>query len=349
MFFIVGRERSGTTLLRFLFDAHPQVNIPIEFHFIWLLFHKYHRKKVWSEKALLQFFEDLCMLPRFGFMSIDAAKLRNDLLKCEGNNSFGCLCKVVLSNYISVYEKEEITLFGDKSPFYALQCKQLLTIFPEAKFIHITRDHRDNMLSMKRVKFEASLLTSLVYRWKYYNDEVLQISKQFPERFVSVRYEDLVDAPSEMTARLCSFLGIRYEPSVLEFNLRAEQFMKRYPVYEFNRIHGSLFKPISTGGIGGWKNKMSANEVKRADAVAGKTAETLGYELQFPKPGLFTKLRVLPGKIYGRLYYVYSDIAERLPLKVKIYGVYMPLARIFKRGWYTMYKKKKMEEARNGR
>lgn len=39
--FIVGRPRSGTTLLRTLYDAHPNVNIPPECQFVVNLYGKY--------------------------------------------------------------------------------------------------------------------------------------------------------------------------------------------------------------------------------------------------------------------------------------------------------------------
>ncbi|NQU34666.1 MAG: sulfotransferase [Bacteroidetes bacterium] len=40
-FFVVGRPRSGTTLLRTLFDAHPNVSFPPECQFIINLYPKY--------------------------------------------------------------------------------------------------------------------------------------------------------------------------------------------------------------------------------------------------------------------------------------------------------------------
>ena len=58
-FFIVGRPRSGTTLLRTLFDAHPNVTIPPECQFIVNLYPKYGKTSNWTESLLLSFHEDL--------------------------------------------------------------------------------------------------------------------------------------------------------------------------------------------------------------------------------------------------------------------------------------------------
>ncbi len=55
IFFVVGRPRSGTTLLRTLFDAHPNVLVPPECQFIINLYPKYGKVTNWSKKNLESF------------------------------------------------------------------------------------------------------------------------------------------------------------------------------------------------------------------------------------------------------------------------------------------------------
>ena len=59
MFFIIGRPRSGTTLLRILFEAHPHVIIPPESPFIISLYKKYGKVTSWDEKLIKEFCDDL--------------------------------------------------------------------------------------------------------------------------------------------------------------------------------------------------------------------------------------------------------------------------------------------------
>ena len=56
--FIVGRPRSGTTLLMSLFDAHPNVIIPPECAMILNLFPKYRKLRNWDKKHLLSFYNE---------------------------------------------------------------------------------------------------------------------------------------------------------------------------------------------------------------------------------------------------------------------------------------------------
>jgi hypothetical protein len=51
-FFILGRPRSGTTLIRTLFDAHPNVKIPPEFPFIPLLARRFRNVKEWDARFI---------------------------------------------------------------------------------------------------------------------------------------------------------------------------------------------------------------------------------------------------------------------------------------------------------
>ncbi|PIY34553.1 MAG: hypothetical protein COZ08_01280, partial [Bacteroidetes bacterium CG_4_10_14_3_um_filter_42_6] len=65
--------------------------------------------------------------------------LRHNLLELEGENLYGNICKAVYAVYPSLYPKENILLFGDKNPGYTIYTNRLLKIFPNSKFIHITR------------------------------------------------------------------------------------------------------------------------------------------------------------------------------------------------------------------
>ena len=52
-FFIIGRPRTGTTLLRSLFDAHPNVQIPWECQFVLNLYPKYGTLELWNSGTIL--------------------------------------------------------------------------------------------------------------------------------------------------------------------------------------------------------------------------------------------------------------------------------------------------------
>jgi len=337
VFFIIGRERSGTTLLRTLFDAHRNVNIQIEFHFILLFYFKYGKVVNWQRSRLREFYNNLRRLPQFNLITIDEKKLKEDIMRCEGSCTFGELCRVVLYNYVSFFPKEEIILLGDKCPYYSLYCEMLLEVFPEAKFIHLVRDPRDNILSMLKVHFESRFFSSLAYRWKYYNKKIEESKSKHPGSFFTIKYEDLVNAPEAHLQEICGFLEVPYDVEMPEFYNKKDELMKVYPAEVFTKIHKSLFRKINGQHVSEWKKKITKAQLKKADLIAGKFAERYGYEQKYKKRNLLLLLRTLPGRIYGRLYYTYSWLIDIMPFNVKLKIIFLS-GRIFKSGW-TRFKK----------
>ena len=131
LFFIMGRPRSGTTLLRLLFESHPHVIIPPESPVILGLYRKYRKKKNWSEHDILGFINDLYSQRYFDVWLWNREELSRKLMECIGNYTFDDLVRKLYMNYPTVFHKEEIKLIGDKNPGYALYIKKLHNLYPQ--------------------------------------------------------------------------------------------------------------------------------------------------------------------------------------------------------------------------
>lgn len=331
LFFILGRPRSGTTLLRTLFDAHPNVATPVECAFIINMRQKYEKVHHWSSEQLLEFYEDVQKHIKFDTWNIDLDKLKANLLACEGENTFQTVCKVVYYTYESLFPKEEIQWIGDKNPVYATYTKELLKLFPDAKFIHLTRDHRDNIVSLKNVDFEGPFAALLAYRWRHSARGLHYIKKKHSGRFYTIRYEDLVTEPVKYYQELCNFLGIAYHDEVFEFYKMQGEAMKKFDHTRIMKYHKSLFSPINNKKVGVWKKELSDLDVRIADFVCGRWVEVQGYERKYHWPGLKALLISIPWVVYGwSLYFVRAAI-DRLPfdLKIRIKNRGPVLARTF--------------------
>ncbi len=316
-FFILGRPRTGTTLLRSLFDAHPNVQIPWECQFILNLYPKYGKLEHWNTGTLEQFYADLLDQWQFNAWNIDHDKLKADLLACEGEISYARICQVVYLNNISLYPKECISLIGDKNPGYSIYSHRLKEIFPDAKFIYILRDYRDNYHSVTGIDFELHIVSLVVYKWKHFYREALEASKIFPGSFYFIHYEDLVSEPVMHLKKLCAFLDLPYDPGVFEFYKVKEKAREKYPVDIINNHHKSLFNPVNTSRIGLWEKSMSSVQVRVADLVAGKYAEKAGYVRKYRgfNPGIW--LLALPGASYARFLYFMTAIIDRTPYRFR--------------------------------
>lgn len=317
VFFIIGRPRTGTTLLRSLFDAHPDVQIPWECQFVLNLFPKYGNTIHWSKEALQKFYKDLVDQWQFSAWNVDHEKLQADLLALEGKASYVDVCQVVYLNFISFYQKNEIRLIGDKNHGYTIYTDRLKKLYPDAKFIYILRDYRDNYHSVTKVDFEMPVVSLVVYKWKYFYKKALEAAKRHPESFYFIRYEDLATDPHLHFRKICEFLNIEYNEDVFEFYRMKEKAREVYPDDILQKHHKSLFNPINTSRLGLWKKALTSRQIQIADQVAGKYAEKAGYERMYKDFNLWIALLALPGVMYARFLYFMTAIIDIFPYKLR--------------------------------
>jgi hypothetical protein len=317
-FFILGRPRSGTTLLRTLFDAHPNVTIPVECSFLINMSQKYKNVKNWTSDLLMEFFEDAQKHIKFKSWDLDLDKVKADLLECEGKNTFQNVCKVIYFNFNSLFPKEDIRWIGDKNPVYAKYAPELLKLFPEVKFIHLIRDPRDNIISLKAMDFEMPSVALIAYRWEYSARKLYYFKKKHPGNFYTIRYEDLVSDPTRYYREMCDYLSIPYYESVFDFYKKQDEALKKFDSNIVLKYHKSLLSPINTSKVDRWKTELSEREIRIAESVAGRWTEVYGYERRYRKPGLNARLYSIPWLIYGRVLYASFIIVDLLPFSMKI-------------------------------
>lgn len=330
VFFIMGRPRSGTTLLSTLFDAHPRVKIPPEFPILLPLYQQFRKVKHWDEKTILRFvdfiFQHNVFIHRtLENLKIDREAFTNDLMKLIGKGTLQDFLIRVNYNGYSIFPKGDILCVGDKNPVYSIYMKRFMKIFPQAKFICIIRDYRDNYVSMKKLadlKLEAPVLSLQVYRWRYVAGLFLRCRKKDPARVTLIRYEDLVTRQHEILPELCKFVGIPYDPGVFDFYKKQEETQRAYNNPLIERFHGSLMKPVNTGRMEQYRKEMDREEIATADAIAGKYGRQFGYASQGRKRDRLRMVRALPMMAYGwlifRLYVAGSFLPARLSLWLSV-------------------------------
>ena len=298
IYHIIGSWRSGTTLLRSIMDAHPNIISGQESSFVMGLYNKYHDRKNWDKVKIMEFYEDIWKEKKVGIIwQIDKEKVKNDLLELLGKNepiSFSKLCKTVYLNYKSVNEKGDIGVIIDKNPIYTLFYKELMEIYPETGFIIMIRDYRDIIVSAKRNNIHSLPWTGIYAQWlNLMYCAILKLVRDFPEKTLVVVYENMVNNPTEEIKRICDFIKIDYDPEMLQFNKNFEKnkeeyirrVQKRYKDYKegaqekrLMMLGKNLFNPINKKKVGFWKENMNRQEVEIAEYLFGEKGEHFGYK-----------------------------------------------------------------------
>ena len=140
--FIVGAPRSGTTLLRFMLDSHPDIAIPPETGFL----AQAALKPNAGPREFVQHLESFDTWPDFHLE-------RESLLDRLSRMPTFDLSDAYRAFYAAYAARFSKPRYGDKTPIYAFHMQKIQELFPEAAFIHIIRDGRDAALSLEKQWF----------------------------------------------------------------------------------------------------------------------------------------------------------------------------------------------------
>ena len=131
----------------------------------------------------------------------------------------------------------------DKTPMNYQHLGLLAEVFPNAKFIHCRRSPMDNCFSIFKLSFAddqsyAHELTALGHHYTLYEGMMDRWTEMYPHRILDIHYEDTVADIKAQCIRLVEFLGLAFEPAMLEF-YSAERLVRtpsasqvRQPIYK---------------------------------------------------------------------------------------------------------------------
>lgn len=285
-FFIIGAQRSGTTLLRLILNAHSKIAIPEEGTFWMPLIRSLHKNydAPINEKTLRNYIKYIRQNEAFKVwqLSLDNALAR---LNYEKGITIRDLMQSLYTEYAIANNK---SMWGDKTPSFFRKISELSMIFPNARFIHIVRDGRDVYLSMRGREQGRENIAVAALEWKYKVQKVRGLLEQLPqERRFEVNYEDILRLPERKVLEICNFLGIDYEESMMDFYESSHRFVGKH--------HSKLiYKPISSSPAERWKKQMSDSENKIFESIAHNCLKDLEYDIIFKVSfNCWNKLKVI--------------------------------------------------------
>lgn len=125
-------------------------------------------------------------------------------------------------------------------------------LFPEAKFVVVQRDAIDTCLSIFFQHLDAEQLpyaTDLgdtAHHLRGCHELVNHWKTLFPGQILEVQYEDLVDRPEATLQTVCRFLGLAWDPRMLDFATQRSR-VRTASVWQVR-------EPVYSRSIGRWRN-----------------------------------------------------------------------------------------------
>lgn len=285
---IVGAPRSGTTMLRLMLDAHPQLSIPPETGFLALASAlKSSEQSLHADlllDAITNFPREMPTWPDFGIAAEDFRDELNRIQLVSAADGFRAFYRL----YAGRFGKSR---WGDKTPGYVLHITDISETLPEAHFIHIIRDGRDVSLSWRQCWFAPSQeIEVLAGQWQHYVAEGRRQGARC-SRYLEVRYEALVRRPAEVLQQICAFLALPYVSQIERYHETAMERLREHRgrqnrdgvvvVSQEQRLRQQQLASHAPdpSRIGRWKETMAAGERKDFEAVAGELLRDLEYEV----------------------------------------------------------------------
>ena len=295
--FFVGCGRSGTTLLRAMFNAHPEMAVPDEVAFI-IRYSRPHRavEYGWPRRFDAGRCADLIVADSsFRRWALTEPEAR-DALRDPPPASFPAAIRRLYGRVAALEGKSR---YGDKTPMHVLHLHRLGRLFPEARFVHIVRDGRDVASSYATTAWGPQSVEESAVRWRRSVRRGLHDGRRLgPGRYREVRYEALVAEPESELRTLCRFLELDWDDAMLRYPEKAAEVIT---ATRFPDAHQRLLPP-PTPGLRDWRRDMARQDVVRFEAIAGSVLDELGYG---------TTDRLALGRRVAASRYVVADRATR--------------------------------------
>lgn len=257
--FIAGCGRSGTSYLRTIVDAHPDVFIPSESLFIpdylrfgrfvperllrWLLFH---------EPQLLCWYD-------YGAFETDSIE------------------QTIAAIHKKAAGKCGARIWGQKTPRFIRHVGLLNKAFPGIRWLLIHRDPRGVAASMKRSDQHTYSVVRACRRWLNDNRMIIDIHRDgtSPSNLLPVRFEELILNYDEMLEKIFSFLSLDPINRDDVNRLGRPVFFKRSR-FRINTVRGDLTPDPEI--IDKWREVLTPREIRYVEQTCAREMNILGYK-----------------------------------------------------------------------
>ncbi len=307
--FVIGHPKSGTSLMTALLDSHPELLVLSEesdFYLnIWplanLLNLEWRRSQEEKVQLMMDHITGVSHIKNYFRGSVEkdisgnfdynhfANKFFREKLFEEIKNirkyDRRQLLLSILKAYGEAYEKTFKTSslskpWVEKTAKNTWHIDAMLEDFPDARFIFIYRDPRDNYVSFKKKLGEEMNAIRFAKSW---NEASMNSEKIKKDQIIFIKYEDLVQQPEAEMKAIASFLGIQYLDMLTQPS-------KMGIAWKGNSMFGVKSKSVSTENFGRYKKIISQEDLAILESFCHQQMKEMEYPLDTDSKN-FEKIR----------------------------------------------------------
>ena len=287
--FVRGFSRSGGTLLVTILDAHPDIAMSYELYPNLLTSQK-------DEEIDLKQVQEILFRSRNMKAAANKIKnrnLRTFLIRCLR----GGLDNQTVANIVQQHIKEGQNFSNLKGRMqfmercclakmqtkgklrWGLKCsnkfEEYAAVWSDACFLNIIRDGRDVLASQLNTGSFQKSPEQVGKGWSNTHLRFREVAKHPNIRAYEVFYEKLVLQPEQEIRKICEFLNISFDISMLQF------YKKDLDIYQANHLSmDRISQPIDQSKIGRWQKELNKEQIKQFYSTAKDAMIQFGYLLE---------------------------------------------------------------------
>lgn len=274
--FMIGTQRSGSNLLRLMVNQAPSIAAPHPPHLMERfapLLPAYGDLQ--DESSFQRLVDDVVRLVELNPVSWGVAFDRADIRRRCRDNSLVAIFGSVMDRMAEA---------GGKPDW---MCKSLANVhfLPEieryfgadARYLYLYRDGRDVCLSFLKAVVGEKTAYHVARQWNAEQQLALECGRRVPSsQYLALSYEELTRNPESTLQLLCRWLGIEFNPSMLDFHSSEEA----HKTAASGKLWENVRKPVMASNTKKWLKGMSLDQVIDFESVAGPSLAELGYDLE---------------------------------------------------------------------
>lgn len=302
--FLCGHRKTGTTMLLNLMDSHPELaTFAPDSGFFYAYYPPYVMNNYSDEERVQRVIDVMYYNFKTDLLGLEAwdddrnfpferlEEVFRECMKSLEKTPKNLLSQAIYAYQLVLHEENKDFVHPDnakkwveKTTSTEIYASEVFEWFPEAKFVHVLRDPRDNFASLKsgwKARYQSQndsierLLQSMLDRGGLgMRMAKANLDAYGKEKYMVVRYEDLTQDPETHMRKIAEFMGVSFHEKML------------IPTYyglpwKGNNFDGLKFTKPSAVNVNKWKERINDHEAKVVEFYFSDMMQEWGYDPVF--------------------------------------------------------------------